>query len=196
MQKLVDEINEIAPQIYNLPIELACNDNQFSKKPPSGHKIYKISESEKRNMRLTSKQELIVNSLTKEEILNCRLVINKLNDLGQLLEDKYINYKVFLGKYHTMIIRLVSILEPVRRFIESDSKNGIGGNYGQRLLRMRYRAILFNYSYPKHRNVDIILVSTNKNNETNRRIILNAKEESASVKLVSIYYKLKLFLSI
>jgi hypothetical protein len=87
-----------------------------------------------------------------------RKVIGRLNDLGQLAEDGFINYQVFLGKYHTMIIRLCHFLEPIRRKIEDEQH---GGSYGQRLLRMRHVAITYNKISPKHRNVDIKIFTPN-----------------------------------
>jgi len=60
-------------------------------------------------------------------------VIARMNDLWQLVEDGIIDRRTFLGKYHVMVIQCCHLVEAVRRAEEARR----GGNYGQRLLRMR-----------------------------------------------------------
>jgi len=159
MQELVDEFREDRDKVFlTFPIELVVSSTQFASRPPIRIVGYKISEGERRRMLLTKEQAQALNSLNDEQIYVARKVIGKLNDLGQLAEDGFINYKVFLGKYHTMIIRLCHFLEPIRRKIEEEQH---GGNYGQRLLRMRHTAITYNKISPKHRNVDIKIFTPN-----------------------------------
>lgn len=160
MQELVDEFREDRDKIFlTFPSELIVSSTQFASRPPGRLVSHKISEGERRHLLLSKEQTQALNSLNDEQIYIARKVIGKLNDLGQLAEDDFINYKVFLGKYHTMIIRLCHFLEPIRRKIEEEQ---YGGNYGQRLLRMRHAAITYNKICPKHRNVDIKIFTPNK----------------------------------
>jgi len=171
MQELVDEFREDRAKIFaTFPIELVISSTQFADRPPNRIVGYRISEGERRRMFLTEEQLQARNSLNDEQIHLSKKIIGKLNDLGQLAEDGFINYKVFLGKYHTMIIRLCHFLEPIRRKIEEEQH---GGNYGQRLLRMRHTAITYNKISPKHRNVDIKIVTSNGS-----KIIVAAMEGS------------------
>lgn len=160
MQELVDNFKEERKIIFStFPIELIAKSSQFSSHPPSGFFIQKFSEGERRKLLLTKDQKNALNNLSDEQFELARKVIGKLNDIGQLAEDGFINYRVFLGKYHTMVIRLCHILEPIRRKIEEE---GHGGSFGQRLLRMRHMAITYNTIIPKQRNVDIKIVMQNK----------------------------------
>lgn len=160
MQELVDSFKEDRKIIFStFPYELILNSSQFPSHPPSGFSIQNISEGERRKLILSKKQINALNNLSNEQLELARKVISKLNDIGQLLEDGFLNYKVFLGKYHTMVIRLCHILEPIRRKIEEE---GHGGSFGQRLLRMRHKAIIYNTIIPKQRNVDLKIVIQNK----------------------------------
>lgn len=176
MQELVDEFREDRKNIFStFPIELVTTSSQFPSRPPGRLIGHKISEGERRGMLLTDDQVKALNSLTEEQYELARKVIGKLNDLGELVEDGFIDYKVFLGKYHTMVIRLCHILEPIRRKIEEE---GHGGSYGQRLLRMRHTAIIYNTISPKHRNVDLKITI-----QKNSKIIVSAIEGSLIQKL-------------
>ncbi len=156
MQDLVDEFREDRDKIYTtFPIDLVVLSTQFASRPPGRIKKYRVSEGERRRMLLTQEQLQALNSLSEKQISLAKKVIARLNDLGQLAEDRFIDYKVFLGKYHTMIIRLCHFLEAIRR--EEEEKQG--GSYGQRLLRMRRDAVRYNTLTPKHRNVDIKIVT-------------------------------------
>jgi len=130
------------------PIELAASSQQFPRRPPSRSVAYGMSAEEQANVATTPEQEAALRSLTDVQVQSARAVINALNDLGQLAEDGYIDRQVFFGKYHEMIIRLCHALELVRR--EVIEKNE-GGNYGQRLLRIRRAAITYHNGTPKHR---------------------------------------------
>lgn len=153
MQELVDDFRPERDKIFTtFPLDLVVSSTQFACRPPGRQVGHKISEGERRRMLLTPEQSKAVAQLTDEQIAVARKVISKLNDLGQLAEDGFIDYKVLLGKYHTMIIRLCHFLEPIRRKIEDEQH---GGSYGQRLLRMRHAAIKYNQLSPKHRSVDI-----------------------------------------
>ena len=188
MQDLVDDFRGDREKIFaTFPIELVVSSEQFATRPPGRMVARKISEGERRRMLLTREQAQALRSLNDEQMSIARKVIGRVNDLGQLVEDGFISYQVFFGKYHTMIIRLCHFLEPIRRKIEDEQH---GGSYGQRLLRMRHVAITYNKICPKHRNVDIKIFTPNGS-----RTIVSAIEGSWSQKLLWFFqrclYKLR-----
>jgi hypothetical protein len=156
MQELVDEFQEDRYKIFTtFPNDLIVSSAQFASYPSRRSIKHDISECECRRSQPTVEQLKAFNHLNKKQIHLAKKVIGKLNDLGQLAEDGFINYRVFLGKYHTMIIRLCYFLEIIRRKEEESQ----GGNYGQRLLRMRNDAMKYNLLSPKHRIVEIKIVT-------------------------------------
>lgn len=158
MQEMVDRvINERHTLYKELPIKIVIASRQFNPQPPSRYKHHNISKTQLAAMQLTRDQEQALAQLTPDMIILAKKHISMLNDLGQLAEDGFIDYKVLLGKYHTMIIRLCHLLEAVRRQIEA---NDLGGNYGQRLLRMRHLAIMYNTIHSKHRSADIKITTS------------------------------------
>lgn len=158
MQEIIDAFREERNKIYTtFPLDLVMKSTQFPRTPPSRIKRFNISKQSKRKMRLTKHQMKALHGLSEEQIKLARYVIGKLNDLGQLVEDGFVDRRVFLGKYHTMIIRLCYLLEPVRRQEEERQ----GGNFGQRLLRLRHAAVRYNKLYPKHRKISIRIVTPN-----------------------------------
>jgi hypothetical protein len=111
----------------------------------------RLDERRDESMTLTPEQTGALQSVS-DEIRECaRRVIERLNDIGQLVEDGFIDRRVFFGKYHVMVIQSCHLVEAIRREEEAQR----GGNYGQRLLRMRHRAIMYNDIWPKHRAVPI-----------------------------------------
>lgn len=153
-----NEINKLANEMYNeFPAEIVLFQTQFFKKPPYRFKRTTYSDYEKANMRLTEAQERALCSLTDEQYQNAKRVIELLNDVGQYIEDGFIDYNVVLGKYHTTIIRLCAIVEAIRRDIEAENKKLLGGNYGQRILRLRHKAVLYVKIHEKHREVGVKL---------------------------------------
>ena len=156
MQEMVDEFRQDRGQIYtSFPLELIVSSTQFADYPPGREVSPRVSKDELDRMHLTDQQVNALGSLTEQQIDLAKRVIGKLNDLGQLVEDGYIDRRVFLGKYHTMIIRLSHFLEPIRR----QEENRQGGSFGQRLLRVRHDAIRYNTLCPKHRQTEIRIVS-------------------------------------
>jgi len=152
MQDLVDGFNKERTELFgSIPIELAMETKQFPRLPPGQHAVRRYSEGEHRRMELTDRQKELLDKLSDEQLALARKVIGKLNDLGQLVEGGYIDRKAFLGKYHVMVIQLCYLLEPIRRREERSRS----GNYGQRLLRMRHTALIYNTICPKHRSVDV-----------------------------------------
>lgn len=164
MQFIIDSFFQDRKTLFqSFPLNLALDHDQFSQKPPGRYSISQINEKEKHKNALTNKQIIAFESLTEEQLQIARLVINRLNDLGQLLEDGFIPKEVFFGKYHLLIIRCCHLVEPVRRYFEDCVE---GGNYGQRLLRLRHRAIIYNDIMPKHRQADVYI-----RNEESRLLI-------------------------
>lgn len=148
---------------HTFPLELALEDEQFAKAPPGRHQARKQSEGQLRKMLLTEEQSAALARLTPEQLEVARQVICGLNDVGQLVEDRFIPKDVFFGKYHCLVIRCCHMVEPVRRHLEERDE---GGNYGQRLLRLRKRATNYNDMMPKHRDVEIFI-----RRGTKRRVI-------------------------
>lgn len=164
MQSVIDDFRGDRENLFqSLPLSLALEDEQFAKKPPSRHGLTQVSEGQRRKMLLTDEQRAALQSLTQAQMNLARGIINRLNDLGELVEDGFIPKDVFFGKYHLMIIRCCHLVEPVRRHFEESIE---GGNYGQRLLRLRYRAATYNDIMPKHRDVGVYI-----RNQQDRRLI-------------------------
>ena len=111
------------------------------------------------------RQKQALQSLDNETRNRLVRVIARLNDIGQLVEDGFISRRIFLGKYHVLIIQCCHMVEVVRR----DEEKKRGGNYGHRLLRMRRWATAYNDIWPKHRHVPVEI--TSGSGEVNRRVI-------------------------
>ncbi len=155
LQEIVDGFRSDREQMFKtFPLSLALEAKQFALRPPDRHTIIRVSEGVRRSMLLTPEQQRLLEGLTLEQIDLARRIINRLNDLGQLLEDGFIPKDVFFGKYHVLVLRCCHLVEPARRRIEDETE---GGNYGQRLLRLRHRATLYNDIYPKHRDVSVYI---------------------------------------
>ena len=114
---------------------------------------------------ITRGQREALQSLDDETRDRAVHIIARLNDIGQLVEDGFISRRVFLGKYHVMVIQCCHMVEVIRR----DEEKRRGGNYGHRLLRMRHWATTYNDIWPKHRNVPIEI--TSGPGGANRRVI-------------------------
>jgi hypothetical protein len=100
---------------------------------------------------ITSEQKAALRAMSDEIREKAIRVIDRLNDIGQLVEDGFVDRRVVLGKYHVMIIQSCCMVEAVRRQEERQR----GGNYGQRILRMRKWATMYNDVWPKHRAMGI-----------------------------------------
>jgi hypothetical protein len=152
LQELVDDFREQRHILFNtVPLEIALTQDQFSKRPPGRHRLHRPTKGELHRMRLTSEQEATLRSIGHEQRECAKRIIARLNDIGQLVEDGFIDRRIFLGKYHVMAIQCCHMVEAIRR----DEELRRGGNYGQRLLRMRHWASIYNDVWPKHRAVPI-----------------------------------------
>jgi len=151
LQELFDDFREDRTQLFRLPLDIALQHHQFSSKPPHlASKTY-TSEGNQRKMSLTLEQHSALNKLTVDEIELVRKIIIRLNDIGQLVEEGFIPKGVFFGKYHLLVLRCCHMVEAVRRNIEKEE----GGNFGQRLLRLRKRAIKYHNTNPKQRDTSV-----------------------------------------
>jgi len=151
LQELVDDFREDRHALFaTCPLELAMSDDQFPRRPPSRRRS-SPRHREKQPMALTAEQTAALRSISDEVRERAMCVIARLNDIGALIEDGFIDRRVVLGKYHVMIIQCCYMVEAVRR----DEENRRGGNYGQRLLRMRHWATTYNDVWPKHRATTI-----------------------------------------
>jgi hypothetical protein len=148
LQELVDDFREDRRILFTTcPLDLALSHLQFPKRPPGRHSAARLDTDQNRIMALTPKQVVALRSINYELRERAKGVIARLNDIGQLAEDGFIDRHVFLGKYHVMIIQCCHLVEAIRR----DEEALRGGSYGQRLLRMREWATTYNDIWPKHR---------------------------------------------
>jgi len=181
IQLIIDSFFEDRKILFqSFPLDLSLEHNQFPQKPPGRHSISRMNEKQKQKTQLTKTQIVAFESLTDEQLQIARRVISRINDLGQLLEDGFIPKEVFFGKYHLLIIRCCHLVEPVRRYFEDRVE---GGNYGQRLLRLRHRAIIYNNIMPKHRHTDVYI-----RGRENRRLIYKSPPATLWRK---IYWKIR-----
>lgn len=152
LQELVDDFREQRRRLFaTLPLDLALTHEQFPAYPPRQTVARRPCTAEAQRISLTEAQQRALDGLSPEQLEIARHVIGRLNDIGELVEDGIIDRRVFLGKYHVMVIQCCHLVEAIRRRDEGER----GGNYGQRLLRMRHWAIAYNDISPKHRGVPI-----------------------------------------
>jgi len=164
LQSSIDSFQDDRRRLFEtFPLDLAFSEHQFGGKPPARWFSKKTNEGQRRAMMLTDKQVQELQSLSPDQLDVARRVINRLNDIGQLVEDGFIPKDVFYGKYHLLILRCCHLVEAVRRQFEEREE---GGNYGQRLLRLRYQAARYNDVVPKHREVNVYI-----RNPTERKLI-------------------------
>ncbi len=171
IKRIFKDNQKIFDRIYEFPVEMLCSSEQFYNNPPKRHRNTKHTEGERRRCELRDEQKTAVSMLSEEQIKCAKKCIDALNDVTALIESRFISYDDVLSMYHTLILRLVYVIEPVRKQIESDNLNSIGGNYGNRLLRLRHQAFHYNRMHPKHRDVSIRIVMYNDGIEYSRAII-------------------------
>jgi len=176
LQELVDDFREDRRVLFTeCPLDLALSQAQFPKRPPGRHKITRLGKEQARRAALTPKQVTALHSVSSGLRERAKVVIARLNDIGQLVEDGFVDRRVFLGKYHVMVIQCSHIVEAIRR----DEESKRGGNYGQRLLRMRHWAVTYNDICPKHRNSPIEITDGSK-----RRVIYKSPSPTVIHSLV------------
>lgn len=157
LQQLVDDFREDRRTLFtNCPLSLALTHQQFAKRPPGRHRMRELDAQEVQMLALTEEQADALRSIDGTTKECARRVIARFNDIGQLIEDGFVNRRVFLGKYHVMVIQCCHLIEAIRREEEAHR----GGNYGQRLLRMRHWATTYNDAWPKHRKAPIEITTT------------------------------------
>src|ERR1700722_1541694 len=151
LQELIDAFRDDRVILFaKYPLAVAVSTEQFPKRPPGRGNASSAREQDKKTA-LTTEQARALQSISEELKDRGRRVIEKLNDIGQLVEDGFVDKHVFFGKYHVMIIQCCHLIEALRQ----DEEAKRGGNYGQRLLRMRHRATIYNDIWPKHRSTPI-----------------------------------------
>lgn len=156
LQELIDDFREDRQHLFTtFPLDIVFRHDQFSQRPAGRHKPSRLTEGEIRRMMLTEEQKKALDSLSSEQRNLAQRVIARLNDIGELIENGIINRRMFLGKYHVMVVQCCHILEAFRR----DEEKRRSGNYGQRLLRMRHWAVTYNDASPKHRDIPITITN-------------------------------------
>lgn len=176
LQELVDAFRGERRTLFTtIPLDLALSHEQFARRPPKRRKARKPSPKELPPIALTPEQSDALQSLSSTQRQCAELVIARLNDIGQLVEDGLVDRAMFLGKYHVMVIQCCHMVEAVRRSEEQHR----GGNYGQRLLRMRQWAVSYNDICPKHREISIDIVG-----DSGRRLIYRSPTAGIGRQLV------------
>jgi len=94
-----------------------------------------------------------IEKMNEESKTEVEKVINSLNRICLLLDNKLIEPNVVFGLVHTMIIRCEYKL---RDYI-IDKENRQGGKYGRRINKLANRAKKFHDSYNYHRNSPIYI---------------------------------------
>lgn len=89
-----------------------------------------------------------IDKLDENSVNEIEKVINSLNRISLLLDNKLIDSNVIFGLCHTMIIRCEFLL---RDYI-SAKENIIGGRYGMRIIKLTSRAKKFHDTYKYHRS--------------------------------------------
>lgn len=84
-------------------------------------------------------------------------IINSLNRISLLIDNKLLSAEVVFALCHTMIIRCEFKLRQYIEFQESQ----IGGRYGRRVLRLARKAKLYHDSHP-HQRANVIKLYTGK----------------------------------
>lgn len=152
LQNLVDSFADDRRRMFDAcSLALAASSEQFSRTPPGRHRAPPPSISEIERPWFTDEQKRLIQEMDDVVRDSARRIIGKLNDIGQLIEDGYLSRRVVLGKYHALFIQCCHMVEAVRR----EEERRRGGNYGQRLLRMRLWATRYNDMHPKHRQKPI-----------------------------------------
>lgn len=179
LQELVDDFRGDRRQLFTtLPLELALRDQQFLTRPSGRRTVARSSENEIARMALDDEQKTALGALGEDQRELARRVIGRLNDIGALIEDGLVERGAFLGKYHVMVIQCCHLVEAVRR----DEEMGRGGNYGQRLLRMRRWAVLYNDASPKHRTVPVHIT-----NGSTKRVVYRSPAATIQRRIVWVF---------
>jgi hypothetical protein len=88
-----------------------------------------------------------IDSMDEKSICEVEKVINSLNRICLLIDNKLIDAEIIFGLCHTMIVRCeYQLREYIRQKEES-----IGGRYGRRITKLTERAKKFHDSYKNHR---------------------------------------------
>jgi hypothetical protein len=95
--------------------------------------------------------------MEEKSIVEIEKVINSLNRISLLLDNKLIEPQVIFGLCHTMIIRCEYQL---REYIKAKEKI-VGGRYGRRISKLATRAKKFHDSYEYHRCNPIYIYGSN-----------------------------------
>jgi hypothetical protein len=170
LQQLVDDFRDDRRRLFTIfPLEIALTHEQFPAAPPGKHSLSRFADQDPLRLAIPEEQRRRVGALGEDQRELARRIIGRLNDIGQLIEDGLVDRSLFLGKYHVMLIQCCHLLEAVRR----DEEIQRGGNYGQRLLRMRQWAISYNDIHPKHRAMPITIT-----NGQHRRLVYQSPAPS------------------
>lgn len=175
LQELVDVFRTDRQSMFQtFPLEMVMGAEQFPQEPPRRVGARPRGLGDAATLGLTEQQAQAIESLSEEQRETARRVVGKLNDIGELIESGTLEQRAFLGKYHVMVIQCCHMLEAFRR----EEERRRGGNYGQRLLRMRQWAINYNDASPKHREMPISVT-----NGVERRMVYRSPPGTRSQRL-------------
>lgn len=104
-------------------------------------------------------QEFSINStLEEKDEKKIRNVINSLNRISMMIDNKLISSNIVFALCHTMIIRCNFKLQDYIKYQQSL----LGGRYGKRIIKMAQNAKRYHDCIPEHRRT-IIYLYDNKN---------------------------------
>ncbi len=95
LQGLVDDFREDRLMLFkSCPKEIVLSHSQFPRKPPTRRGISDIKESELKRTALNMDQIRVLSSISEELKESAKRVIARLNDIGQLVEDGFVDKEV------------------------------------------------------------------------------------------------------
>ena len=100
--------------------------------------------------------------ISSDDFRQIENVVNFLNRIGLLIEQRILPPKFVFGVTHTVILRSVFKL---RKFMRLQEQR-IGGRYGRRLLRINDRAKMYHDVRPQHRRTVVKLYTGEKIGDT------------------------------
>ena len=170
IDKVFEDNQKVLTSLYSFPADIICTSDQFPLLPPKRHRSRKYSEGQRRRLELREEQTEALGKLTEKQKDDAKQCIGILNNLMQQIEYGALPCDYLLSAHHIQLLRLIYILEPIRRNIEHIG----GGNYGHRILRLQHQAYYYNQMHPKHRDVDVRIVM--HNDEIIQKILIPASE--------------------
>ncbi|MFC6592056.1 hypothetical protein ACFP81_08625 [Deinococcus lacus] len=172
MYEMVKNISDA--RIYCLPKEAFVSDHEFPQAPKRWEQTQFTPDDLQKSADLNQRAQNLGRQLSSEQIELAKQVIGEVADVWQMVEDGLIDEHTLMGKYHSKFLRIIHMVELIRRFEEIR----IGGNYGHGLLRMREHARAFHYQKEKYRGKSIFIYLSNADE---RIVVIPAREDGEPI---------------